>query len=143
MQRVSQASVLVGGEPVGAIGEGLLVLLGVGRADASNEARRLAEKIARLRVFDDERGRMDRSVLDLGDEAAVLCVSQFTLYGDVRRGLRPSFTEAAEAKQANELYEQFCEELTRLGVRVQTGRFGAQMSVTLRNEGPVTLLLEA
>jgi D-tyrosyl-tRNA(Tyr) deacylase len=139
---VSEASVLVGAEVVGTIGQGLVVLLGVGRSDGAREAERLAEKIAKLRLFDGEDGRPDVSLLDLGDAAAVLCVSQFTLYGDVRRGLRPSFTEAAGGEEAERLYEEFCEALTRQGVRVETGRFGARMSVALTNEGPVTLIVE-
>jgi D-tyrosyl-tRNA(Tyr) deacylase len=141
VQRVTEASVFVDGERVGAIGRGLVVLLGVARSDSSREATRLAEKIARLRIFDAEDGRMDDSLLDLG-AAAVLCISQFTLYGDVRRGLRPSFTEAAPGEEAEALYEEFCEELTRQGIRVETGRFGARMSVALTNDGPVTLIVE-
>jgi D-tyrosyl-tRNA(Tyr) deacylase len=142
VQRVSEAAVHVDGEPIGAIGRGLVVLLGVGRSDGSREAARLAEKIARLRMFDADDGRMDSSLLDLGDDAAVLCISQFTLYGDVRRGLRPSFTEAAPAADAERLYEEFCEQLVRQGTTVETGRFGARMSVALTNEGPVTLIVE-
>jgi D-aminoacyl-tRNA deacylase len=125
----------------GAIGTGLVVLLGVGQGDGEEQAAKLADKIARLRVFDGDAGRMDRSLLDLG--AAVLCVSQFTLYGDTRRGLRPSFTDAAEPALAERLYEQFCHELEARGVHVEQGRFAARMSVALTNEGPVTLLLEA
>jgi D-tyrosyl-tRNA(Tyr) deacylase len=142
VQRVSQASVTVEGEVVGEIGIGLVVLLGVARSDEPDNARRLAEKVAALRVFDDGEGRMGRSVLDLGDQGGALCVSQFTLYGDVRRGLRPSFTDAAEPQVAEELYEQFCRHLAEQGVRVEQGRFGARMSVGLTNEGPVTLLVE-
>ena len=142
VQRVSEASVSVEGELIAEIGEGLLVLLGVARSDGIDEARRLAEKIAGLRAFDGEGGRMDRSLLDLSPAAAALCISQFTIYGDLRRGLRPSFTEAAEASTAEELYDRFCDELSSLGPRVEKGRFGARMSVSLRNEGPVTLLLE-
>ena len=142
VQRVSEASVLVDGEVVGAIGEGLVVLLGVARTDGSREAERLAEKIARLRLFDGEDGRMDVPLIDLGHDAAALCISQFTLYGDVRRGLRPSFTEAARGEQAESLYETFCEVLARQGVRVETGRFGARMSVAMTNEGPVSLIVE-
>jgi D-tyrosyl-tRNA(Tyr) deacylase len=125
----------------GEIGPGLVVLLGVGQADRETQAAKLADKVARLRVFDGEHGRMDRSLLDLG--GAVLCVSQFTLYGNTRRGLRPSFTDAAEPEVAERLYERFCAELKALGVRVEQGRFAARMSVALTNEGPVTLLLEA
>jgi D-aminoacyl-tRNA deacylase len=140
VQRVSSASVRVEGELVGQIGQGLVVLLGVGGTDGSEQARKLADKLARLRVFDGDGGRMDRSLLDLG--AGVLCISQFTLYGDTRRGLRPSFTDAAEPGVAERLYEEFCRELTARGVHVERGHFGARMSVTLVNEGPVTLMLE-
>jgi D-aminoacyl-tRNA deacylase len=143
IQRVSGASVTVEGETVGRIAEGLVVLLGVGASDEPAQATRLADKIAKLRVFDGESGRMDRSLLDLGAAAGALCVSQFTLYGDTRRGLRPSFTAAAEPALAESLYESFCDELAARGVHVERGRFGARMSVELRNEGPVTLLLEA
>ena len=140
IQRVSSASVTVDGELVGEIEAGLVVLLGVGAEDGSDQARRLADKLSRLRVFDGEDGRMDRSLLDLG--AGALCISQFTLYGDTRRGLRPSFTAAAEPERAERLYEEFCRELESRGVHVERGRFGARMSVALVNEGPVTLLLE-
>jgi D-aminoacyl-tRNA deacylase len=142
IQRVSHASVAVEGEVVGEIGPGLVVLIGVGSSDGPPEARRLAEKVAALRVFDGESGRMDRSLVDLGEQGAALCVSQFTLYGDVRKGLRPSFTDAAEPARAEQLYEQFCDYLAGQGIRVETGRFGARMSVGLTNEGPVTLLVE-
>jgi D-tyrosyl-tRNA(Tyr) deacylase len=133
--------VSVDGEVVGSIGTGLVVLLGVGHADEDAHADRLAGKVAQLRVFDGEEGRMDRSLLDVG--GAVLCISQFTLYGDTRRGLRPSFTEAAEPATAERLYDLFCERLAGRGVPVATGRFAARMSVGLTNEGPVTLMLEA
>jgi D-tyrosyl-tRNA(Tyr) deacylase len=142
VQRVSKASVTVEDEVVGEIGLGLVVLLGVAGSDESANARRLAEKVAALRVFDDEEGRMGRSLLDLGDRAGALCISQFTLYGDVRRGLRPSFTDAAEPQLAEDLYEQFCRDLAAQGISVERGRFGARMSVRLTNEGPVTLLVE-
>ncbi len=142
IQRVSEASVSVEGEAVGEIGPGLVVLLGVGEGDTAADGERLAAKLARLRVFDDESGRMNRSLLDLGQQAGALCISQFTLYGDVRRGLRPSFTEAARPEVGEPLYESFCEALEALGVRVARGRFGARMSVVLRNEGPVTLMVE-
>ena len=141
IQRVSSASVSVDGEVVGSIGTGLVVLLGVGQADEDPHAERLAAKVAQLRVFDGEAGRMDRSLLDIG--GAALCVSQFTLYGDTRRGLRPSFTEAAQPAEAERLYDLFCERLRARGVPVETGRFAARMAVDLTNEGPVTLLLEA
>jgi D-tyrosyl-tRNA(Tyr) deacylase len=140
IQRVSSASVSVDGELVGSIGPGLVVLLGVGEVDGPEHADRLADKVSRLRIFDGKHGRMDRSLLDLG--AAALCISQFTLYGDTRRGLRPSFTEAAEPERAERLYEEFCDALAARGVHVERGRFGARMSVALVNEGPVTLLLD-
>jgi D-tyrosyl-tRNA(Tyr) deacylase len=141
IQRVSSASVTVDGEVLGQVGQGLLVLLGVGEGDGSDEALKLAGKVARVRVFDGEDGRMDRSLLDLG--AAALCISQFTLYGDTRRGLRPSFTAAAEPEIAERLYEEFCRALETHGVAVARGRFGARMSVASVNEGPVTLMLES
>jgi D-tyrosyl-tRNA(Tyr) deacylase len=141
VQRVSDAAVTIDGAVVGSIGEGLVVLLGVGRDDGPQQVAKLADKVARLRVFDGDAGRMDRSLADVG--GAALCVSQFTLYGDTRKGLRPSFTDAAEPERAEALYEAFCEALRALGIPVETGRFGARMSVSLRNEGPVTLLLEA
>jgi D-aminoacyl-tRNA deacylase len=141
IQRVSSASVSVDGEIVGRIGTGLVVLLGVGDSDGRVQAERLADKVSQLRVFDGEQGRMDRSLLDV--DGAALCVSQFTLYGDTRRGLRPSFTEAAEPGRAERLYDLFCEQMRRRGVPVETGRFAARMSLSLTNEGPVTLLLEA
>ena len=130
----------VEGQLLGHIGPGLLVLLGVGQGDGEEEAARLAAKVANLRVFDDDQGRMNRSLLDAG--GAALCVSQFTLYGDTRRGLRPSFTEAAGPEAADRLYEQFCGRLIAEGVPVQTGTFGARMAVSLINDGPVTLLVE-
>jgi D-tyrosyl-tRNA(Tyr) deacylase len=141
IQRVSSASVSIDGEVVGAIGTGLVVLLGVGHADGEEQVERLADKTSRLRVFEDKHGRMDRSLLDVG--GAALCVSQFTLYGDTRKGLRPSFTDAADPEPAERLYELFCARLAERGVPVETGRFGARMSLALTNEGPVTLLLEA
>jgi D-tyrosyl-tRNA(Tyr) deacylase len=133
--------VSVGDDVTGEIGAGLVVLVGVARPDTGAAARRLAEKVATLRVFDDDAGRMGRSLVDLQDGAA-LCISQFTLYGNARRGTRPSFTDAAEPALAEELYELFCGHLAEQGVRVETGRFGARMSVALTNEGPVTLLVE-
>lgn len=136
VQRVSDASVEVKGERVAAIGPGLLVLLGVHREDDLKAADRLAAKIAALRIFEDADGRMSRSVADAGGE--ILCVSQFTLYGDTRRGNRPSFTEAARPEHAQPLYER-----VREALHAQGGRFGARMRVALANDGPVTLLLEA
>jgi D-tyrosyl-tRNA(Tyr) deacylase len=141
IQRVSAARVTVDGETLGRIGAGLVVLLGVGEGDGDEQAAKLAAKVARLRVFDDGEGRMDRSLLDVGGDA--LCISQFTLYGDTRRGLRPSFTGAADPERGERLYDGFCRALEACGVPVRRGRFGARMAVELVNEGPVTLLLEA
>ena len=140
LQRVTRASVQVGEERAGEIGPGLCVLLGVGRADGRETAARLAGKVARLRVFEQD-GRFDRSLLDVGGEALV--VSQFTLLADTARGNRPSFSDAAPPEEAEPLYDAFCEELRALGVPVETGRFGARMAVELANEGPVTIVLEA
>jgi len=141
LQRVSQASVTVGDEVVGAIGRGLLILLGIGVGDSEAEARLLAEKTANLRIFADEEGRFNRSLLDIGGEALV--VSQFTLYADTRRGRRPSFSDAAPPEIAAPLVDIFADELRRLGVAVSTGRFGAMMRVALVNDGPVTILLDS
>jgi D-tyrosyl-tRNA(Tyr) deacylase len=142
VQRVSSASVRVEGETVGACGRGLLVLVGVGHEDTSETAARLAAKIARLRIFENEEGRFDRSILDIGGEALV--VSQFTLLADARRqkGTRPDFSQAAPKEQAEPLYERFCEELRALGVPVATGSFGAYMEVEIVNDGPVTIVLD-
>lgn len=141
VQRVSRASVTVEQQVVGQIGNGLLVLLGVAREDAESDADYLAEKIAGLRIFEDPDGKMNLSVADVG--GAVLAVSQFTLYGDVRRGRRPSFDDAARPERARELYEYFVERMTGRGLRCETGRFQATMSVSLVNEGPVTILLDS
>jgi D-aminoacyl-tRNA deacylase len=138
-QRVAEARVRVDGEVVGAIGPGLCVLLGIARADDVGEAMRLAGKVARLRVFPDEAGRFDRSLLAVGGGALV--VSQFTLIADTARGNRPSFTDAATPAQAEPLYERFCSELRSLGVAVETGSFGASMRLELVNDGPVTIVL--
>jgi D-aminoacyl-tRNA deacylase len=138
-QRVSRASVRVGEDVVGSIGPGLCVLLGVAAADGPAEAERLAAKVARLRIFQDERGRFDRSLLDVRGEALV--VSQFTLLADTSKGNRPSFTDAAPPEQAEPLYEQFAAAVRALGVHVETGRFGARMTVELVNDGPVTIVL--
>jgi D-tyrosyl-tRNA(Tyr) deacylase len=135
VQRVSQAAVDVEGDRVAQIGPGLLVLLGVSREDGPDEADSLADKVRALRIFDDAEGRMNEP---LGDEREVLCVSQFTLYGDTRRGNRPSYVDAAPAEIAEPLYERFCE---RLGAK--RGVFGACMGVALINDGPVTLMLES
>jgi D-tyrosyl-tRNA(Tyr) deacylase len=134
VQRVSRAAVTVDGEEIAAVGTGLLVLLGITHEDTPEDAERLADKVRALRVFEDADGKMNEP---LGDRE-VLCVSQFTLYGDTRKGNRPSFVAAARPEHAEPLYEAFCE---RLGAR--RGRFGARMHVELTNDGPVTLLLEA
>jgi D-aminoacyl-tRNA deacylase len=135
-QRVSSARV----SPGGAIGAGLCVLLGVARPDGEEEARRLAAKVARLRVFEDDRGRFDRSLLDVG--GAALVVSQFTLIADTAKGNRPSFSVAAPPELAEPLYERFCAELRGLGVAVETGVFGERMRLELVNDGPVTIVLD-
>jgi len=140
VQRVSLARVLVDGAVVGEIGPGLLVFLGVTHGDGEEAARDLAGKVAGLRVFEDEEGKMNRGVTDAG--GAVLVVSQFTLYGDCRKGRRPSFDAAARPETALPLYERFVQELRTLGLRVATGVFQAHMQVELTNDGPVTLLLE-
>ena len=136
IQRVGSASVSVEGEEIAAIGAGLLVLLGIHREDGEEQADRVTRKIRSLRIFDDAEGRMNRSVEDVGGE--ILCVSQFTLYGDTGRGNRPSWVEAAPPDTAEPLYEKVRDALGAKG-----GRFGARMSVALTNEGPVTLLIEA
>ncbi len=141
LQRVKKAQVEVSGDVFGAIGPGLLVLLGVSKTDSEAAADFLAEKIANLRIFSDEAGKMNRSVLDTG--GAVLVVSQFTLYGDSRKGRRPSFDDAALPQRARELYEYFVERVRGLGVSVETGVFQAHMEVSLINDGPVTLIVES
>lgn len=140
LQRVTEARVTVGHEEVGAIGPGAVVLLGVGLEDNEKSARALADRIVVLRVFDDEDGRMNRSLLDVGGE--LLAVSQFTLWGDCRAGRRPSWSRAAPAERAEPLYRSFVDAVRAHGVRVAEGRFGAHMRVALVNDGPVTLLLE-
>jgi D-aminoacyl-tRNA deacylase len=140
VQRVSTARVVVDGDVVGEIGAGLCVLLGVAREDREETAGRLAEKIARLRIFENDDGRFDRSLLDVG--GAALVVSQFTLIADTAKGNRPSFSGAAPPEQAEPLYETFCGELRSLGVEVAQGRFGARMAVELVNDGPVTIVLD-
>ena len=141
VQRVSRAEVTVEGKSVGKIGAGLLVLLGVGAEDSEQDAGYLAEKIAGLRIFEDEEGKMNLAVGQTG--GAVLAVSQFTLYGDVRRGKRPSFDAAAPPVRARELYANFVQRVRDLGLRCETGRFQAMMKVELVNEGPVTILLDS
>jgi len=141
IQRVSYAQVTVNQELLSQIGPGLLVFLGVGRADTLRDVRWLAGKICRLRIFADDEGKMNLSVADTG--GSILVVSQFTLYGDARRGNRPGFDQAALPAQAEALYEAFCQEIRLSGLKVQTGRFAADMQVTLNNDGPVTLWLES
>jgi D-aminoacyl-tRNA deacylase len=141
VQRVSRAQVAVSGEIAGEIGVGLLVLLGVGQDDTETDATYLAGKIAGLRVFEDAEGKMNRSVQDVG--GSVLVVSQFTLYGDVRRGKRPSFDATAPPEKAQLLYELFIAQIRAAGLRCETGRFQEMMQVELVNEGPVTILLDS
>ncbi|MBZ5513104.1 MAG: D-tyrosyl-tRNA(Tyr) deacylase [Acidobacteriia bacterium] len=141
VQRVSRASVKVGGELVGEIGHGLLVLLAVAQDDTEADADYLADKIAGLRIFEDADGKMNRAVADAG--GAVLAVSQFTLYGDVRRGKRPSFDAAARPEQAARLYEYFVGKIRAAGLRCETGKFQEMMEVELVNDGPVTILLDS
>lgn len=138
---MSRAAVRVEEETVGQIGTGLLVLLGVKQDDTSAEARFTADKIAGLRIFPDEHGRMDRSALEVGAE--LLVVSQFTLYGDARKGRRPSYIQAASGGLAVELYEEVCTALREMGLKVETGRFGAHMKVEMVGDGPVTILLDS
>jgi D-tyrosyl-tRNA(Tyr) deacylase len=140
IQRSQNASVTIDGEVVGRIDSGLVVLLGVGRGDTEAEADWLADKIAHLRIFEDESGKMNRSVIDCG--GAVLVVSQFTLYGNCAKGRRPSFIDAAAPDTARALYRRLADRLREKGLPVETGRFGARMSVSLVNDGPVTLIVE-
>jgi D-aminoacyl-tRNA deacylase len=141
IQRVSESSVKVGDRTTGTIRTGLMVLLGVSQGDTQQEADYLADKIINLRIFEDENGKMNRSLLEVGGE--MLVVSQFTLLGDCRKGRRPSFIQAAAPELANELYEYFVRITNEKGIEVQTGEFRAMMSVSLVNEGPVTLILES
>ena len=141
VQRVFQAGVSVEGKLVGSVQKGLVVFLGVGREDEAKDAVYLAEKIAGLRIFEDDAGLMNRSVIDAG--GAILAISQFTLYGDCRKGRRPSFTEAAPPVEAEKLYEHFCETLRSMGVTVAQGVFQAEMRVLVDNHGPVTLILDS
>jgi D-tyrosyl-tRNA(Tyr) deacylase len=140
VQRVSEARVTVDDTVIGQIGRGFLVLVGITHSDGEPEATWLARKIAGLRIFEDTEGKMNLGLVDIN--GAVLAVSQFTLYGDARKGRRPSFIEAARPEQAQPLYDYFCEQLRREGITVERGSFGAEMKVALVNDGPVTLWLE-
>ncbi len=141
VQRVSEASVEIDGKTVGAIGPGLLVLLGIGHSDTPAEVTQLVDKIVNLRVFADDEDKMNRSLLDI--EGQMLVISQFTLWGDCRKGRRPSFVQAADPEVAEPLYERFVDEVRGRGVVTETGRFGAMMQVHLVNDGPVTLVIES
>ena len=141
LQRVRQASVRIQGALVGSIDRGLVALLGCERGDGEAEAAALAEKTVALRIFEDEEGKMNLSVAEVG--GGILAVSQFTLLGDTRRGRRPSFTRAAPPEIAEPLYKRFITEVERRGVRIESGRFGARMLVEIHNDGPVTLLIES
>ncbi|MCI0571724.1 MAG: D-aminoacyl-tRNA deacylase [Myxococcaceae bacterium] len=141
VQRVSEASVTVGGERVAQMGPGLLVLLGVGKGDTEADVAWMADKVPNLRIFEDAEGKMNRSLLDT--HRALIVVSQFTLYGDARKGRRPSFIEAAEPAEAQRLYEEACRRMREAGLSVGMGVFRAEMRVALVNEGPVTILLDS
>jgi len=141
IQRVTSSSVTVDNKKISNIGPGLLVLLGVTHTDKPSDADFLADKVANLRIFEDTDGKMNRSVIDIGGE--ILVVSQFTLYGDCRKGRRPSFIEAAPPDKAEKLYEYFTEQLKKNGIPAQSGRFRAMMEVSLVNDGPVTLIIES
>jgi D-tyrosyl-tRNA(Tyr) deacylase len=141
VQRVSSARVEVGGKTVGSIGKGLLAFVGVARDDVDDDARTTASKISGLRVFNDDDGQMNRSLLETG--GSILAVSQFTLYGDVRKGRRPSFVDAAPGESAQALFDRVVELLRRDGIAVETGVFGASMQVELTNDGPVTILIDS
>ncbi len=141
LQRVKSGRVLVAGHAVAEIGTGLVILLGIGQGDGEDQARLLTEKIAHLRIFEDDQGKMNRSLLEVGGQAIV--VSQFTLYADTRKGRRPSFTDAALPDVARPLVERFTQLLRELGVTTQTGEFGAHMQVEIINDGPVTIWMEA
>jgi len=141
VQRVTSAGVTVGEENVGAIGKGMMVLIGVSTEDGPADLKYIAEKVMHLRIYDDENGVMNKSILDSG--GAILAVSQFTLYGDARGGRRPSYFRAAKPEKANEMYEQLIACWRKAGIQVETGRFRAEMQVSLVNDGPVTILLDS
>lgn len=141
MQRASEARVTIDGEVVAEIGQGAVVLVGVAPEDGNREAAWLADKVANLRIFNDDEGKMNRSLAESGGEALV--VSQFTLYGDARKGRRPSFIRAAQGREAEAVYDHTVNELRAAGITVATGRFGAMMQVSLTNDGPVTILLDS
>jgi D-aminoacyl-tRNA deacylase len=140
IQRVSRAEVSVADTPIGRIGPGLCVFLGIGKDDGQSNADHLAEKIKNLRIFEDEYGKMNRSIQEVGEE--VLVVSQFTLYGDCRKGNRPSFSDAAPPDEAEKLYDYFVQQLRGAGLTVATGQFKARMEIALTNDGPVTFIVE-
>ena len=141
VQRVSEASVAVNGETVGAVGPGLMVLIGVSTEDTDADLKYMTEKVPNLRIFDDENGVMNRSVLDAG--GGILAVSQFTLYGDARGGRRPSYIRAAKPEEASAMYERLVEAWRAKGIHVETGRFRTEMKVSLVNDGPVTILIDS
>lgn len=140
LQRVTYGSVTVEGNIVGEIGKGFVLLFGVGKEDNNDKANFLADKCLNLRIFQDLNGKMNNSILDISGE--ILVISQFTLYGDTRKGRRPSFTEAGQPKEAEELYNYFVEILKKSGLKVETGIFGADMKVQIHNDGPVTFIIE-
>lgn len=141
VQRVTSASVTVDGETIGEIGKGMMVLIGVSEEDGPADLKYIAEKVMHLRIYDDENGVMNRSILDAGGD--ILAVSQFTLYGDARGGRRPSYFRAAKPEKANAMYEELIDSWRQAGLRVETGRFRAEMQVALVNDGPVTILLDS
>lgn len=141
VQRARTGSVSVGGHEIGRIGRGLVILLGIGRNDGERDVEKLADKIGALRIFEDTEGKMNLASSDVG--GAMLAISQFTLYGDVRKGRRPSFIDAAPPDVGRRLYEHFCARLAAAGYEVQRGRFGAEMMVTIENDGPVTIVMDS
>ncbi|KUK14688.1 MAG: D-tyrosyl-tRNA(Tyr) deacylase [Synergistetes bacterium] len=141
VQRVKEGAVLIDGREVGKIGKGVVVLLGVGQGDTMEDLDYLVDKVVNLRIFSDEEGKMNLSLIDVGGEALV--VSQFTLYADCRKGRRPSFTDAAPPEKGKEMYEAFVNKLREKGIKVETGEFGAMMLVKIYNDGPVTIMLDS